>query len=284
MAEEYAETIVSLEKESAKYGFLKEYWQEATGILEEQIQKGNSWTKSSGTNTGAVYNLFEDEFKILDSKGFEKSYHIEIGMEELNILRERIRKHFERGYDETELIAILKSKSEESPLSSRELRERDDTPTETPYINQFGSLNNAYWRAGIETEERYDREILIEEYLKKLHEENIGTDLLLHTPSLGSDSMPSNRTYRNHFKDIEELRVAASSQLIADIDEELENWHFIIHSPLNLEIGAYSGKTLIDQANYAPENPEDLKSVYPRLKAEHPRVRNRDRVRENPND
>jgi hypothetical protein len=105
----YSKIIAGLDNESNRYGFLRKYWDEAIDKIEQKIEDDNSWIKPNNCWTGILYSLFEDEFEVLDSKNFENSYHIEVEKDELHVLENRIRKHFDRGYDETELIAILKA-------------------------------------------------------------------------------------------------------------------------------------------------------------------------------
>ena len=243
------------------------------------IRKDINWKSPESTEVGVVYSLFEKWGGVFEETEFQKRYKINIDQECLDILEERLDQHFSNGYDKPELVGILRATAEdENPPGARDLRSSDQTPSEVPYKNNFGSLANAYWHAGLEpTQNTYDEDILVEEFLRELHRSNEDRDIHIETPNIGDGDMPDLRVYNNNFENPSELIEESHTGLIKEIEEELAHWNEITNSKIEIETDT-NRKSLIDLAQFAEIDETDLMAIYPALEARVPKLESREEV------
>jgi len=234
VGEKYAEKLASVEKNSKEHTFLDNYGIRYLNKLKNKLSDGNNWIRPTTTKEGTIYSLFSD-FDVLDNQGFTRKYRIETSLEELEILEERIEQHFSRNYDEIELIGIAKSEFDDHSLTTSNLRRKEQTPTEKPFNNAFGSLSNLNWRLEKDYRRKYDRKILIEEYLSETYEINEEFDFLIRNPSLDSENLPPKKVFYNHFENIEELRVEANLETIAGLGDEFKETEELLETVYSFE-------------------------------------------------
>jgi len=255
-------------------GLLKRYSEQVIGKLRNTLEKGNNWTRPTTTQEGIIYSTFE-ECGILDKNGFSRMYKIEADTGDLDILEERIEQYFKRSYDEAELIGIVKEEFHDERITISKLRENENTPTEKPFENVFGSIANLNWRLGKEYRKSYDKDILVEKYLKELHKKNSDYSILIEVPDIGEGEMPTRRVYNNYFENAEGLKKTSGVKEIEEINKDLEHWNEIILSQINF---FENGEKEFIKSEAIEKDLNDLKPLFPRLNVEHPAVKNRKRV------
>jgi|GEM_PF-1525602 len=232
LKEYYSGIIARIDPESASYGFLKKEWESSLEKLEETVEQGYQNIGSGTQGEDIFYKILDSEFQVLEERRLENTYQIKAGLEEVKILGERIRQHFNRGYDKPELIGYLRAADKKS---QRYFRQKEQLPSENPYISHFGGWNNALWHAGIETQEQLDKEELEDQLRRKTHELNRNRDLLIETPTAKQieedPSLHNKSEFQQRFGSIEEAFRSANLGYIRKLEKEHLKWHQIIYEP-----------------------------------------------------
>lgn len=255
--EEYARKLVELEG-TATYGFLREYGRDVLDEIEdkagreyERVLRVEDDDEMSNRVQGVLYSYFENTGFLNSVNSRNSRYRVEADEEEVKLFKEQLEEDLDETYGEYELIAKLKVAADhleedgiEADSASDYLERIDEPKSGEPFKREdsFGSLTNALWRAGLETNEELDNELALQKLRKAVHEKNKNNDNLVSTLSV-SEAKDSNITYSqpslaDKFGSFENAYKQARLETVRSIEKDLKTWNQIV-SPYHRRTSIY---------------------------------------------
>ena len=196
--------------------------------IHTNVRNDISHIKSNTTEQGIIYNFLADKIDFLEETKFRSTYEItgdlediEIFLERLDVYESALMNPRHSPFDETALIGFLQVFD---ITKGEEIDDDPFFPSSGTYKRNFGSWNNALWRAGKQTKnQKYDRDILIEMLLDKYYKINKDVEQFDSLQDVTNrdirqdDSMPSPIPYEEHFGSLK------NAKWMAGLESEKEN-------------------------------------------------------------